>query len=77
MGLMKRFLEDRDTIRELARHAAQHVSARDRMKELDQVFATCGDAAKKYAQPEAVTRRLVGEAVDEYRVARRQLRGTA
>lgn len=76
MSLMKCYAEDRDHIRDLARDAAQLSGARDRMKHLDQVFGACGEVAMKYAQPEAVTKVLVGEAVDTYQATRRQLRGT-
>ncbi|WKK23011.1 hypothetical protein QZH56_30375 [Streptomyces olivoreticuli] len=77
MSLMKRYAEDRDHLRGLAQDAAQHERACGRMADLNQVFRACEEAARKYAQPDAVAKRFVGEALDEYRAVRRQLRGPA
>ncbi|MBT2383856.1 hypothetical protein [Streptomyces sp. ISL-11] len=74
MGLMKRYMEDSDHIRQLARSTSQLDRAADRMAELDQVFRACGEMANKYADPESVAKRLVREAVYEYQAARTRLR---
>ncbi|GHF38730.1 hypothetical protein GCM10010218_19940 [Streptomyces mashuensis] len=74
MSLMKRYVEDSDLVRELAREAAQLLRATDRMRALDGAFTACGEAAGKYADPEAVLKRLVREAVFEYGAVRSQHR---